>query len=230
MFAMKEANTTTNDDAGSIAIPPAYVLRSQVSLLETMFLTFTVYLKQINLLDKQEAAIVEYLQQELTPLLQQAQTKDREVLEQVSMVAASNHVLYDSYLVHCKQQEAEIRMLRALLSVNNTNCGQDCDDDATLDMSESENYDELLHGEITASMNSSSASSKLLHSSFKSFTDSWTSFVQDERVSSKTQLVSTSLASTKGRVSESLSSTKDRVSGSIVNFAVERLGKSIPGC
>jgi hypothetical protein len=57
-----------------------------------MFLTFTVYLKQISLLDEQEAAIVEYLEQEIAPLLQQAQTKDRGVLEQVSMVAASNHV------------------------------------------------------------------------------------------------------------------------------------------
>jgi hypothetical protein len=57
-----------------------------------MFLTFTVYLKQISLLDEQEAAIIEYLEQELAPLLQQAQTKDRGVLEQVSMVAASNHV------------------------------------------------------------------------------------------------------------------------------------------
>jgi hypothetical protein len=45
---------------------------------EVMFLTFTVYLKQISLLDEQEAAIVEYLEQEIAPLLQQAQTKDHE--------------------------------------------------------------------------------------------------------------------------------------------------------
>jgi hypothetical protein len=110
--------------------------------------------------------------------------------------------------------------LRALLPADTKNTKSDGDDDATLDLSESENYDELLHGD-----NSMDSTSKHLHSSFhsslKSFADSWTTFVHDqpERLSSTTH-----------RVSESISSTKDRVAEKIVTFAVEQMGKSIPGC
>jgi hypothetical protein len=209
IFAMKEANGTT----GSY-IPPLTILRSQVSLLETMFLTFNIYLKQIRLVDAQDAAISLFLQEELKPLLQQAQTRERQVLEQVSVVATSNAVLYDNYRMECQRQEDEIRTLRALLPVEDKNT-KNLEDDATLDLSESENYDELLHGDSNPSLHSS------FHSSFKSFADSWTTFVheQPERISS-----------TKDRVSESISSTKDRVSETIVNFAVEQMSKSIPGC
>jgi hypothetical protein len=51
------------------------------------------------------------------------------------MVAASNHVLYDNYLVQCKQQQAEIPSLQALLSVDKNSTksiSNTCDDDATL--------------------------------------------------------------------------------------------------
>jgi hypothetical protein len=216
-FAMKEAN-----GHGSY-IPPLYVLRSQVSLLETMFLTFQIYLKQIKLVDKQDADIVEYLQQELRPLLEQAQQREQQILEQVSLVAASNHVLYDQYLVECRRQETEIRALKALLPVDKDNHhkgGLEDNDDVTLDLSESENYDELLHGG-DSSHSSISKQSFQFQSSIKSFADSWTTFCheQPER-----------LSSTKLRVSESLSSTKHRVSESLVHFAVEQLGKNIPGC
>ena len=231
-FAMRDANA---GQLGADNIPPLYVFNSQVLLLETMFLTFSIYFKQIRIVDKQDAAIVDYLQQqELKPLQEQAQTRRRQVLEQVSMVAASNHALYDHYLAECHRQETEIRALRAIIPVdknNNTNHGDDDDDDdATLDLSESENYDELLlhgdssgHSSSNSNSNSSSSSSKhlLFQSSIKSFADSWTSFCheQPER-----------LSSTKHRVSESLSSTSHRVSESLVNFAVEQMGKNIPGC
>jgi hypothetical protein len=131
------------------------------------------------------------------------------------MVAASNHVLYDNNLLECKRQEDESRVLRALLTVDKNNKSDKDNDNATLDLSESENYDKLLHGN---SMNSSKHS---FHSSPRLFADYWTTFVheQPERLSSTTH-----------RVSESFSSTKDCLSESLVNFAVEPLGKRLNCC
>jgi hypothetical protein len=101
--------------------------------------TFNIYPKRIRLVDAQGAAVTRYLQQEIKPLLQEAQTRERQVLEQVSMVAASNHVLYDNNLLECKRQD-EIRAFRALLPVDKNNRSDE--DDATLDLFESENCDE----------------------------------------------------------------------------------------
>jgi hypothetical protein len=193
----------------------------ELQKLETMFLTLNVCLKQIRLVDAQDAAISEHLQEELKPSLKKAQTREQRALEQVSVAAASNALVHDSHRMECQRQEDQITTLRALTRVDENDTKNSLeDDDATLDLSESENYDELLHGD-----NSMDSTSKHLHSSFhaslKSFADSWTTFVHDqpERLSSTTH-----------RVSESISSTKDRVAEKIVTFAVEQMGKSIPGC
>jgi hypothetical protein len=112
-------STTTNcggDDKTTVlsamALPPPYVLKQQVQLMQAMHATFLIHAKQNFLIQKQQQDMTAYLEDEKSTLqLEMKQVQERQLV-QLSQLAEQNNTLYDEYLATIHQQQDELKQLR----------------------------------------------------------------------------------------------------------------------